>query len=125
MVLYDFMMIAKSSVPKTQVADILRRTGLRILDAQGVITDITSFGTRTLAYEFKTPGEKHFEVRERIHPTNTRIALLTSCASIAIERARRCTAAARLAAQDPLRLFLSKHILRSSSCGLGFGFRLV
>lgn len=62
MVLYDFLMIVKSSVPKNQVADILRRTGTRVLDANGVITDITSFGTRTLAYEFKTPGEKHFEV---------------------------------------------------------------
>lgn len=62
MVLYDFLMIVKSSVPKNQVADILRRAGTRVLDANGVITDITSFGTRTLAYQFRTPGETHFEV---------------------------------------------------------------
>jgi len=61
MVLYDFLMIVKSSVPKNQLGDILRRTGTRVLDAGGVITDVTSYGTRTLAYEFKTPGEKHFE----------------------------------------------------------------
>ena len=63
MVLYDFLMIVKSSVPKSQLGDILRRTGARVLDAGGVITDITSYGTQTLAYEFKSPGEKHFEVR--------------------------------------------------------------
>lgn len=62
MVLYDFLMIVKSSVPKNQVADILRLAGTRVLDAKGVITDITSFGTRTLAYQFRTPGETHFEV---------------------------------------------------------------
>ena len=61
MVLYDFLMIVKSSVPKNQLGDILRRTGTRVLDAGGVITDVTSYGTRTLAYEFKAPGEKHFE----------------------------------------------------------------
>ena len=71
MVLYDFLMIVKSSVPRNQVADILRRTGTRVLDANGVITDITSFGTRTLAYEFKTPGEKHFEVRARAGITDS------------------------------------------------------
>ena len=60
MVLYDFLMIVKSSVPKSQLGDILRRTGTRVLDAGGVITDITSYGTQTLAYEFKSPGEKHF-----------------------------------------------------------------
>jgi|AntAceMinimDraft_12_1070368.scaffolds.fasta_scaffold77117_2 ribosomal protein S6 len=63
MVLYDFLMIVKASAPKQHVADILRRTGARVLDAHGVITDITSFGTRPLAYEFTTPGEKHYEVR--------------------------------------------------------------
>ena len=63
MVLYDFLVMVKSSVPRNQLADILRRTGTRVLDAGGVITDITSYGTRTLAYEFTSPGEKHFEVR--------------------------------------------------------------
>jgi len=63
MVLYDVLVMVKSSVPRNQLADILRRTGTRVLDAGGVITDITSYGTRTLAYEFTSPGEKHFEVR--------------------------------------------------------------
>tara|TARA_B110000977_G_scaffold37820_1_gene50873 strand:+ start:17755 stop:18126 length:372 start_codon:yes stop_codon:yes gene_type:complete len=61
MVLYDFLMVVKSSVPKNQLGDILKRTGTRVLDAGGVITDITSYGTRSLAYEFKSPNEKHFE----------------------------------------------------------------
>jgi len=61
MVLYDFLMVVKSSVPKNQLGDILRRTGTRVLDAGGVITDVTSYGARSLAYEFKASGEKHFE----------------------------------------------------------------
>ena len=61
MVLYDFLMVVKSSVPKNQLGDILKRTGTRVLDAGGVITDITSYGTRSLAYEFKSPNEKHFK----------------------------------------------------------------
>mgnify|MGYP006128970717 FL=1 len=63
MVLYDLMVIVKSATPRAQLADILRRAGTRVLDAGGVITDVTSFGTRPLAYEFKSPGEKHFDVR--------------------------------------------------------------
>jgi len=63
MVLYELMVIVKSATPRAQLADILRRAGTRVLDAGGVITDITSFGTRPLAYEFKSPGERHFEVR--------------------------------------------------------------
>ena len=55
------MVMVKSATPRAQLADILRRAGTRVLDAGGVITDITSFGTRPLAYEFKSPGERHFE----------------------------------------------------------------
>ena len=63
MVLYELMVMVKSATPRAQLADILRRAGTRVLDSGGVITDITSFGTRPLAYEFKSPGERHFEVR--------------------------------------------------------------
>ena len=64
MVLYDFLVIVKSSVPKSQVGDILRRTGTKVLNAGGVITDVTSYGVRSLAYEFSSPGEKHFEAHQ-------------------------------------------------------------
>jgi hypothetical protein len=33
------------------------------MDAGGVVTNVASYGARTLAYEFRRPGEKHFEVR--------------------------------------------------------------
>ena len=62
MVLYEFLMIIKAATPRAQVADILRRAGNRVFDHNGVLTDITSYGTRQLAYKFKTPGETHFEV---------------------------------------------------------------
>jgi len=61
MVLYDLLMIVKSTVPKPQLAEILKKCSTTVLDSGGVLTDITSFGTRALAYEFKIPGEKHFE----------------------------------------------------------------
>ena len=60
MVLYDFLMIVKSSVPKNQLGDILRRTGTRVLDA-GVSSPTSRRTAHGLAYEFKAPGEKHFE----------------------------------------------------------------
>ena len=63
MPLYDLVVLVKAAVPRPQLADIMRRAGLQILDKGGVMTDIKSFGTRTLAYEFRKPGEKHYEVR--------------------------------------------------------------
>ena len=63
MVLYDLMVVVKTTVPKTQMAEILKRTALQVLDTGGVVTDITNFGANTLAYPFRKPGELHFEVR--------------------------------------------------------------
>jgi ribosomal protein S6 len=62
MVLYDLIMVVKTTVPKVQMAEILKRTVLQVLDTGGVVTDITNFGASTLAYPFRKPGELHFEV---------------------------------------------------------------
>eukprot|EP00982_Pelagococcus_subviridis_P006113 29977-Pelagococcus_subviridis.AAC.9 len=63
MVLYDMFIAVKSTVPRSQMADVLRKMGHRVLDAGGVITDITSFGTQTLAYQIRKQGQGHLEVR--------------------------------------------------------------
>jgi len=63
MVLYDAMVIVRASAPRAHVAEVLRKLGARVFDAGGVVCDVASYGARTLAYEFRTPGEKHFEVR--------------------------------------------------------------
>jgi len=64
MVLYDAMIVVSAKVPKTACADVLRRLGASVVDAGGVVTNVASYGARTLAYEFRRPGEKHFEVRD-------------------------------------------------------------
>ena len=63
MVLYDAMVLLSAKVPKSACADVLRRLGTQVMDRGGVVTDVVSYGARTLAYEFRKPGEKHFEVR--------------------------------------------------------------
>ena len=64
MVLYDAMVLLSAKVPKSACADVLRRLGTQVMDRGGVVTDVVSYGARTLAYEFRKPGEKHFEVRD-------------------------------------------------------------
>lgn len=63
MVLYEAMILVSAKAPRTACADVLRRLGTRVMQTGGVVTDVASYGARTLAYEFRRPGEKHFEVR--------------------------------------------------------------
>ena len=63
MVLYDAMVLVSARAPRSACADVLRRLGGSVQSAGGVVTDVTSYGARTLAYEFRRPGERHFEVR--------------------------------------------------------------
>ena len=63
MVLYEAMILVSAKAPRTACADILRRLGANVMERGGVVTDVTSYGARTLAYEFRRPGETHFEVR--------------------------------------------------------------
>jgi len=63
MPLYDLVLQLKSHVPKTQVAEILKRCGQKIVDTQGVVCDVKSYGHQTLAYVYKSPGERYHEVQ--------------------------------------------------------------
>ncbi len=63
MVLYEAMILVSAKAPRTACADILRRLGANVMERGGVVTDVTSYGARTLAYEFRRPRETHFEVR--------------------------------------------------------------
>ena len=62
MVLYEAMILVSARAPKSACADVLRRLGTSVMEKGGVVTNVTSYGARTLAYEFKRPGERHFEV---------------------------------------------------------------
>ena len=64
MPLYDLMYVIKPVVPRQQVVEILKRTGEYVIKSGGVVTEVTSYGTRELAYDFKLQGEKYSEVRE-------------------------------------------------------------
>uniref|UniRef100_A0A7S0RSK3 30S ribosomal protein S6, chloroplastic n=1 Tax=Pyramimonas obovata TaxID=1411642 RepID=A0A7S0RSK3_9CHLO len=61
MPLYDLICIIKPTIQRPQIVDILKRTGQEVFKSGGVVTDITSYGTRPLAYDFKVRGEKHSE----------------------------------------------------------------
>ena len=62
MPLYDLICIVKPTIQRPQIVEILKRTGQEVFKSGGVVTDITSYGTRPLAYDFKVRGEKHSEV---------------------------------------------------------------
>ena len=53
----------KSHVPKGDVFNLLKRTSLKVIDADGVLMDVKSFGHQTLAYPYKKPNERHHEVQ--------------------------------------------------------------
>jgi len=61
MPLYDIICIIKPTVQRPQIVDILKRTGQEVFKSGGIVTDVTSYGTRQLAYDFKAGGEKHSE----------------------------------------------------------------
>ena len=64
MPLYDLILQVKSHVPKGDVFNLLKRTSLKVIDADGVLMDVKSFGlTQTLAYPYKKPNERHHEVQ--------------------------------------------------------------
>jgi len=63
MPLYDLILQVKSHVPRHDVFNLLKRTSLKILDADGVLVDVKSFGHQTLAYVYKKPNERHHEVQ--------------------------------------------------------------
>lgn len=63
MPLYELFALSRAGVPKAQLADIIRTLGKQVMDQGGVVTAITSYGERRLAYDIRRPGERHAEVR--------------------------------------------------------------
>ena len=63
MPLYDLVCILRTSAPRKAIADVLRRAAETVMDANGVVTDITNYGKRDLAYSIKRSGENIVQVR--------------------------------------------------------------
>lgn len=79
MPLYHLVCILKAAVPRRGVAEVLRRAAVTVHDAGGVVTDIKSYGTRTLAYDIRLANETHKTVRrapgvdlQMLQPLSTR-----------------------------------------------------
>ncbi|KAL0924012.1 hypothetical protein M5K25_004813 [Dendrobium thyrsiflorum] len=62
MPLYDCMLLAKTSVKKEAIMNLVARLGKRIFQCNGVITDIKSFGTVQLGYGIKKLDGRHFQL---------------------------------------------------------------
>lgn len=63
MVFFELFAVTKAGVPKQQLAGIIRALCQTVMDQGGVVTNITSYGERRLAYDIRRPGERHSEVR--------------------------------------------------------------
>jgi ribosomal protein S6 len=63
MPLYDLVCILRTSAPRKAIADVLRRAAETVMDANGVVTDITNYGKRDLAYSIKRSGENIVQAR--------------------------------------------------------------
>ena len=63
MPLYDVLAIVRASLPRAQVAAILRKAAGAVYDAGGVMTDVRSYGVTELAYKIRAVREIHEQVR--------------------------------------------------------------
>eukprot|EP00887_Chlorella_sp_A99_P007142 scaffold2.g7142.t1 len=61
MPLYELFCLARPSLAKQALADIIKTASRSILANGGVLTDVKSFGQSPLAYDIRRPGEKYSE----------------------------------------------------------------
>jgi len=53
MPLYDLVILLKAGLDKREVTNVVQRAGALVYRQQGVVTDVTSFGSVPLAYDIK------------------------------------------------------------------------
>mmetsp|Transcript_51106 Transcript_51106/g.95216 ORF Transcript_51106/g.95216 Transcript_51106/m.95216 type:complete len:147 (-) Transcript_51106:128-568(-) len=66
MPLYDLMYMIHPAATRQEVVNIVKRTGEYVSRSGGVVTAVTSYGTRDLAYKFKLKGESSYSSRAHV-----------------------------------------------------------
>eukprot|EP00270_Netrium_digitus_P005788 TRINITY_DN1775_c0_g1_i1.p1 TRINITY_DN1775_c0_g1~~TRINITY_DN1775_c0_g1_i1.p1 ORF type:complete len:140 (+),score=19.31 TRINITY_DN1775_c0_g1_i1:35-454(+) len=61
MPLYDFIVILKSAIQKSETANLLVSVGKKVVDGKGVVCEVRSFGSVFLAYDIKKRDGRHRE----------------------------------------------------------------
>ena len=59
MPLYELFCLSASRLSQTALKEVMKNTGRIVLQQNGVITDVKSFGEKKLAYCIRRPGERH------------------------------------------------------------------
>ena len=62
MPLYELFCMARPALARPDAAQLIRNIAGAVLNRDGVLTDIKSFGDRQLAYTIKRPGQRYEEV---------------------------------------------------------------
>lgn len=62
MPVYELFALLRADLPRSQIAEVLRRTGTAVLNGNGVLTDIKCYGEQPLAYRIPSPEGFQYEV---------------------------------------------------------------
>lgn len=62
MPVYELFCLARPTLLKTQLAELIKRTATMVMDRNGVVTDLQYFGTNTLAKAVRSANERFTDV---------------------------------------------------------------
>ena len=63
MPLYELFCMARPALARPDAALLMRNVAAAVLNKDGILTDIKSFGDHPLAYTIRRPGQRYEEVR--------------------------------------------------------------
>lgn len=62
MPVYELFALLRADLPREKIVDVLRRTGSTVLQGNGVLTDLKSYGEQPLAYRINSPAGYQYDV---------------------------------------------------------------
>ena len=66
MPLYELFCMARPALARPDAAQLMRNVAAAVLNKDGILTDIKSFGDHLLAYTIRRPGQRYEEVRSML-----------------------------------------------------------